>query len=94
VPRYIFAQIFGSFLAGLILGQYHPQLTLLAAKFRSKGLSPNSLRGPGSVLSSFPTATEINYGYLFFIEFVFWNKYPDLINLTNWNIQPVDSFIG
>jgi glycerol uptake facilitator-like aquaporin len=67
VPRYIFAQIFGSFLAGLILvGQYHPQLTLLAAKFRPKGLSPNSLGGLGSVPSSFPAATETNYGYLFF----------------------------
>jgi glycerol uptake facilitator-like aquaporin len=71
VPRYIFAQIFGSFLACLILSHYHPQLTLLAAKFRPKGLSPNSLGGPGSVLSSFLAAAETNYGYLFFIEFVF-----------------------
>lgn len=57
-------------MAGLLLvGQYYPQLTALAAEFRAKGLSPNSLGGPGSVLCSFPGATETNYGYLFFIEF-------------------------
>ncbi len=70
VPRYIFAQIFGAFLAGLLLvGQYHPQLTALAAELRAKGVSPNSLGGPGSILCSFPAATQTNYGYLFFIEF-------------------------
>jgi glycerol uptake facilitator-like aquaporin len=70
VPYYIFAQIFGSFMAGLLLvGQYHPQLTALAAELTAKGISPNSLGGPGSVLCSFPAATETNYGYLFFVEF-------------------------
>jgi glycerol uptake facilitator-like aquaporin len=70
VPRYIFAQILGSFLAGLLLvGQYHPQLTALAVAVRAKGLSANSLGGPGSVLCSFPAATQTNYGYLFLTEF-------------------------
>jgi glycerol uptake facilitator-like aquaporin len=70
VPQYILAQVFGSFMAGLLLvGQYHPQLTALAAEFRAKGLSPNSLGGPGSILCSVPSATETSYGYLFFIEF-------------------------
>ena len=70
VPRYIVAQIFGSFIAGLLLvGQYHPQLSALAAGLRAKGISPNSLGGPGSVLCSFPEPTETNYGYLVFIEF-------------------------
>jgi glycerol uptake facilitator-like aquaporin len=70
VPYYIFAQILGSFFAGLLLvGQYHPQLSMLAAGMTAKGLDPNSLGGPGSVLCSFPALTETNYGYLFFIEF-------------------------
>lgn len=57
-------------MAGLVLvGQYHPQMTALAAAFTAKGLSPNSLGGPGSILCAFPEATETNYGYLFFIEF-------------------------
>lgn len=41
----------------------------LAAGVRAKGLSANSLGGPGSILCSFPAPTETNYGYLFFIEF-------------------------
>ncbi len=70
VPRYIFAQVFGSFIAGLILvGQYHPQLSALADTFRAAGVSPNSLGGPGSILCSFPAATQTNYGYIFFTEF-------------------------
>ena len=44
-------------------------MTALAAKMAAAGLSPNSLGGPGSILCSFPAATETNYGYLFFIEF-------------------------
>ncbi len=68
-PCYIFAQIFGAFLAGLVLvGQYHPQLTALAAELRVKGVSPNSLGGPVSILCRFPAATQTNYGYLFCIE--------------------------
>lgn len=43
---------------------------LLASGLRAKGVSPNTLGGPGSVLCSFPSPTETNYGYLFFIEFV------------------------
>ena len=70
VPYYIFAQVLGSFIAGLVLvGQYHPQLELLKEGFIAKGLSPNSLGGPGSILCPFPAATQTNYGYLFLIEF-------------------------
>lgn len=70
VPYYIFAQIFGSFMAGLLLvGQYHPQLAKLAAEVIATGASANSLGGPGSVLCSFPAPDQTNYGYLFMIEF-------------------------
>lgn len=69
MPYYIFAQVFGAFLAGLVLvGQYWPQLEALKAAFEAEGLSPNSLGGPGSILCSFPAATQTNYGYLFLIE--------------------------
>ena len=70
VPYYIFAQVLGAFIAGLILvGQYHPQLKLLEAAVIAKGGSANSLGGPGSILCSFPAPTQTNYGYLFMIEF-------------------------
>jgi hypothetical protein len=44
-------------------------MTALAAGLRAKGLSPNSLGGPGSILCAFPGPTQTNYGYLVFIEF-------------------------
>lgn len=67
---YIFAQIFGSFIAGLFLvGQYWPQMHALDLKMQAAGISSNSLGGPGSILCSFPAPTQTNFGYLFFIEF-------------------------
>ncbi|CZR51891.1 probable Putative channel protein, exgression is glucose repressed by Mig1 and Mig2 [Phialocephala subalpina] len=92
VPRYIFAQILGSFLAGLVLvGQYHPQLTALAAELTAKGVSPNSLGGPGSVLCSFPAPTQTNYGYLFFIEFFV----DSFIGIVIWSVlDPANPFIA
>ncbi|KAH6679529.1 aquaporin-like protein [Halenospora varia] len=91
VPRYIFAQILGSFLAGLMLvGQYYPQMSALAAEFRGKGESPNSLGGPGSILCSFPAATETNYGYLFFIEFFV----DSFIGIIIWAVlDPANPFV-
>lgn len=92
VPRYIAAQIFGSFMAGLILvGQYHPQLSALAAGLRAKGISPNSLGGPGSVLCSFPGPLQTNYGYLVFIEFFV----DTFIGLIIWAVlDPANPFIA
>ena len=70
VPYYIFAQIFGAFIAALLLvGQYYPELQALAATCAKEGRSANSLGCPGSVLCSFPGPTQTNYGYIFFIEF-------------------------
>jgi glycerol uptake facilitator-like aquaporin len=53
----------------VLVGVYHPQLSALEAKFAAAGLPANSLGGPGSILCSFPAATQTNYGYLFAIEF-------------------------
>ncbi|TVY49685.1 Aquaporin [Lachnellula occidentalis] len=92
VPRYIFAQIFGAFMAGMILmGQYYPQMTALAAATRAKGLSPNSLGGPGSILCSFPAPTETNYGYLFLVEFFV----DSFIGLVIWAVlDPANPFVS
>ncbi len=54
---------------------------LLASGLRAKGVSPNSLGGPGSILCSFPGPTETNYGYLFLIEFVGGQQPPDPVQL-------------
>lgn len=69
-PMYIASQIFGSFLAGLMLvGQYKPQLNALAATCTAAGRELNSLGCPGSILCAFPGPTQTNYGYIFMTEF-------------------------
>lgn len=82
----------GAFMAGMLLvGQYHPQLTALAAEMRAKGISPNSLGGPGSVLCSFPSPLETNYGYLFFIEFFV----DSFIGIVIWAVlDPANPFVA
>lgn len=92
VPYYIFAQIFGSFMAGMIVvGQYYPQLTALGAKMAAAGLSKNSLGGPGAILCSQPAATETNYGYLFFIEFFVCS----FIGIIIWAVlDPANPFVS
>jgi glycerol uptake facilitator-like aquaporin len=92
VPYYIFAQIFGAFIAGLVLvGQYHPQLMELSAAVVAKGASPNSLGGPGSILCSFPAPTQTNYGYLFLIEFFV----DSFIGIVIWAVlDPANPFVS
>ncbi|KAG4421801.1 hypothetical protein IFR04_005051 [Cadophora malorum] len=92
VPRYIFAQILGSFIAGLVLvGQYWPQISALNAQFKAEGISPNSLGGPGSILCSFPAPTQTNYGYLFFIEFFV----DSFIGIVIWAVlDPANPFVA
>jgi len=66
---YILAQIFGAFMAGLLLvGMYHEQLTAYAAATIAAGDGTVFNGGPASVLCSFPSANQ-SLGYLFFIEF-------------------------
>ncbi|KAL3417975.1 hypothetical protein PVAG01_10985 [Phlyctema vagabunda] len=70
VPQYILAQVFGAFMSGVVLmGQYHPQITELAAKTRAAGASLNSSTGPGALLCGFPAPKQTNHWYLFLIEF-------------------------
>lgn len=70
VPYYIFAQIFGSFMAGLVLmGQYHEQIAAFTAQSIAEGKGTVYNGGPASILCSFPGVTQNNLGYLFMIEF-------------------------
>lgn len=71
VPCYIFSQIFGAFMAGLLLmGLYHEQLEAYAEGLRATGVTSMVFNGgPASVLCSFPAETQHNPGYLFLIEF-------------------------
>lgn len=72
VPHYIFSQIFGAFIAGLLMmGMYHQQLSEFETSLRAAGHTGSMVfnGGPASVLCSIPNANQTNLGYLFFVEF-------------------------
>ncbi|KAJ9627046.1 hypothetical protein H2203_003506 [Taxawa tesnikishii (nom. ined.)] len=92
VPYYIFAQVFGAFMAGLMLmGQYHEQISAYAAATTAAGEGTVFNGGPASILCSFPGATQNNLGYLFLIEF-FVDSY---IGIVLWAaLDPANPFIS
>lgn len=70
VPHYIFSQIFGSFIAGLLLmGMYWPEIKA----FKEANLAEHGTAvfngGAASILCSFPNPNQTNQGYLFLLEF-------------------------
>lgn len=69
VPYYILSQIFGAFVAGLlVVGMYWPELSAFNAASIAKGHGSVYNDGPASILCSFPNANQNNLGYLFLIE--------------------------
>jgi len=91
VPYYIFAQILGSFVAGLLLmGMYWQQLSAYAEVTKAAGLGTVFNGGPASVLCSFPAENQ-SLGYLFLIEF-FVDSY---IGIVIWAaLDPANPFIS
>ncbi|QIW94902.1 hypothetical protein AMS68_000420 [Peltaster fructicola] len=92
VPYYIFSQIFGAFIAGLMLmGQYWQQISAYAAKTAAAGEGSVFLGGPASILCPYPAANQTNLGYLFFIEF-FVDVY---IGIVIWAcLDPANPFVS
>ena len=70
MPHYIFSQIFGSFIAGLLcVGMYWEQISAYSDELRAAGAPLVSATGPAFILCTFPLPTQTNLGYLFLIEF-------------------------
>ncbi|EKG09092.1 Major intrinsic protein, partial [Macrophomina phaseolina MS6] len=92
VPIYIFSQIFGAFMAGLMLmGQYHEQISAFNTASLAKTGSSVYNGGPASILCTFPREAQNNLGYLFLIEF-FVDSY---IGIVVWaSLDPANPFIG
>ena len=92
VPHYIFSQVFGSFMAGLLLmGMYWPEIQEFKATSiaSGKGLVYNT--GPASILCTFPNPTQTNLGYLFLTEF-FVDSY---IGIVIWAcLDPANPFVS
>ncbi|KAL1310776.1 hypothetical protein AAFC00_001023 [Neodothiora populina] len=92
VPYYIFAQIFGSFMAGLIVyGQYHQQISAYVATLKAEGTTSMVFNGgPASIFASFPNPYQ-SLGYLFVIEF-FVDSY---IGVVIWAVlDPANPFVA
>lgn len=92
VPYFIFSQIFGSFIAGLMLmGQYHQQITNFNAASIAEGLGSVYNPGPAAILVPLPTAEQTNLGYLFLIEFFV----DTFIALVIWaSLDPANPFVS
>ncbi|THW93538.1 aquaporin-like protein [Aureobasidium pullulans] len=92
VPYYIFAQIFGAFMAGLfVYGQYHEQIVAYSAATIAAGKGTVFNGGPASIFCSFPGETQTNLGYLFMIEF-FVDTY---IGIIIWAcLDPANPFVS
>ncbi|EMF12659.1 glycerol uptake facilitator [Sphaerulina musiva SO2202] len=94
VPHYIFSQILGAFIAGiLMMGMYHQQLSEFETSLREAGHVGSMVfnGGPASVLCSIPNGNQTNLGYLFFIEF-FVDAY---IGIIIWAVlDPANPFVS
>ncbi|KAF2403206.1 aquaporin-like protein [Trichodelitschia bisporula] len=71
VPYYILSQVFGAFMAALVLmGCYWPQISALRdANLAAHGTAVFN-GGAASILVSYPNVTQTNQGFLFFQEFM------------------------
>ncbi|KAI9699577.1 MAG: hypothetical protein M1820_007076 [Bogoriella megaspora] len=92
VPYYIFSQIFGAFIAGLLLmGQYHVQISEFKATVQEAGLPLFSASGPAGILCAFPQPNQTNQGYLFMIEFFV----DSFIGIVIWAcLDPANPFVS
>lgn len=70
VPYFIFSQIFGAFVAGMLLmGMYWPQIQAMNEEYIDAGKPLIANGAPASILCSFPNPDQTNLGYVFLIEF-------------------------
>ncbi|KAK5994623.1 Aquaporin-3 [Cladobotryum mycophilum] len=92
VPYYIFSQILGAFIAGLIvMGIYWPQIQEMKAAFIAAGKPLVMNGGPASILCSFPNADQTNLGYVFMTEFFV----CAFISVVIWAcIDPANPFVS
>ncbi|KAI4111469.1 MAG: hypothetical protein LQ345_006798 [Seirophora villosa] len=92
VPHYIVSQVFGAFIAGLLMvGMYWPEIQRFKAESiaAGKGLVYNG--GPASLLCTFPNPNQSNLGYLFLTEFFV----DSFIGIVIWaNLDPANPFVS
>lgn len=92
VPHYIFSQIFGAFIAGLmVMGIFWPQIQAAKAIDIANHGTAVYNGGVASILCSFPNPDQTNQGYLFMLEF-FVDSY---IGVVIWAcLDPANPFVS
>jgi len=92
VPHYIFSQIFGAFIAGLLLmGMYWDQIQAFKMETIASGTSLFANGGPASMLCSFPSATQKVDGHTFMTEFFV----DSFIGIVIWAcLDPANPFVS
>lgn len=92
VPYYIFSQIFGAFMAGMVvMGMYWPQIQAMKAAFIAEGKPLVANGAPASILCSFPNPDQTNMGYVFLTEFFV----DSFIGIVIWAcIDPANPFVS
>lgn len=92
VPLYILSQIFGAFVAGLLLmGCYWPEIQAFkAANIAAHGTAVFN-GGAASILCTFPNVGQTNQGYIFFQEFFV----DSFIGIVIWScLDPANPFVA
>ncbi len=92
VPYYIFSQIFGAFMAGLVvMGMYWPQISEMKAELLAAGKPLVANGAPASILCSFPNPDQTNLGYVFLTEFFV----DSFIGIVIWAcLDPANPFVS
>jgi glycerol uptake facilitator-like aquaporin len=92
VPHYILSQIFGAFIAGLVLmGCYWPEIQALKAADIAKEGTAVFNGGAASILCVFPNPNQTNQGFLFFQEFFV----DSFIGIVIWScLDPANPFVS
>lgn len=92
VPHYIISQIFGAFIAGLlVMGMYWPEIQEMKAELIAAGKPLVANGTPASILCSFPNPKQTNHGFLFMTEFFV----DALLAFVIWAvIDPTNPFIS
>lgn len=92
VPYYIFSQILGAFIAGLmVMGMYWTQIQEMKAVLLEKGMPLVANGAPASILCSFPNPDQTNMGFVFMTEFFV----DAFIAIVIWAcIDPANPFVA
>ncbi|KAJ3489805.1 hypothetical protein NLG97_g5919 [Lecanicillium saksenae] len=92
VPQYIISQIFGAFIAGLlVMGMYWPQIQEMKEALLAAGKPLVANGAPASILCSFPNPNQTNLGFVFMTEFFV----DAFLALVIWAcIDPTNPFIS